>query len=115
MYGCSEDDRAREREIISVIGSPNGSESVSGMKSQPVAPSRAVDWFLVSYWSGIREQEALKNCEGILVQCFRVAGGMPEFQFPNPTTKKIGPFMRTLVVHLITCLLLVCFHQFLTI
>ena len=29
-YGGSEDDRGRDREIISVIGSPTGSESVTG-------------------------------------------------------------------------------------
>ena len=32
-YGSSEDDKGREREIISVIGSPNGSESVTGSQS----------------------------------------------------------------------------------
>ena len=98
-----------------MIGTPNGSESVSGTMSQLVARSRVVDWFLVGSWSGISEEEALKNCEGIMVPCFRVAGEIPEFQFPDPTTKKIGPFMRKLVVHLITCLLFVCFHKVLTI
>ena len=99
----SEDDWARERDIISVIGSPNGSESVTGSQSiaLPLARCRAIDWFSVGTWSGISEKEALKNCEEIMVTCFRVAGGMPEFQFPEPTTKKIRPFMRKSVVYLI--------------
>ena len=102
VCGGSEDDRARVRDIISAIGSPNGSESVSCSMSQPmaqpVARSRAVDWLLVGSWSGISEKEALKNCEDIMVACFRVAGGMPEFQFPELITRKIGPFMRKSVV-----------------
>ena len=32
-YGGSEDDRGREHEIISVIGSPNGLESMTGSQS----------------------------------------------------------------------------------
>ena len=71
-YGGSEDDRARERDIISVIGSPNGSESVIGSQSialPPVRP-RAIDWFSVGTWSGISEKEAMKNCEEIMVTCF---------------------------------------------
>ena len=67
-YGGCEDDRAREREIISVIGFPNGSESVNGSQidSQliaiPVARSRAIDWFSVGSWAGISEKEVLKHC-----------------------------------------------------
>ena len=102
-YGGSEDDRARERDIISVIGSPNGSESVIGSQSIALPPARcrAIDWVSVGTWSGISEKEVLKNCKEIMVTCFRVAGGMPEFQFPEQTTKKIGPFMRKSVVYLI--------------
>ena len=96
VCGGSEDDRARELDIISVIGSPNGSESVTG--SQSIARCRGIDWFSVGTWSGISEKEALKNCEEIMVACFRVAGGMPEFLFPEPTMKKIGPFPRKSVV-----------------
>ena len=77
--------------------------------SQPAGRSRAVVWVLVGSWSGMSEQEALKNWEGIMVPCFRVARGMPEFQFPEPTTRKIGPFMRKLVIFAISCLLFVCF------
>ena len=67
-YGGSEDDRARELEleIISVIGSPNGSESVivsMSQVSQPAACSRVIDWFSVGSWSIISDEEALKNCE----------------------------------------------------
>ena len=103
VCGGSEDDQARERDIISVIGSPDGSESVTGSQSIALPPARcsAIDWFSVGTWSGISEKEALKNCEEIMVTCFRVAGGMPEFQFPEPTMKKIGPFMRKSVVYLI--------------
>ena len=57
-YGGSEVDRGREREIISVIGSPNGSESVIGSQLialPPVRP-RAIDWFSVGSWSGISER-----------------------------------------------------------
>ena len=63
-YGGSEDDRARACEIISVIGSPNGSESVIGSQSNalPAVRPRAIDWFLVGTWFGISENEALKNC-----------------------------------------------------
>ena len=94
-----------------MIGSPNGLESVTGSQSiaLPPAQCRAIDWFSVGTWSGISEKEALKNYEDIMVACFRVAGGMPEFQFPEPTTKKIGPFMRKSVVFAISCLLFVCF------
>ena len=60
----------------------------------------SIDFRLVT-WSGNSKKEALKNCEEIMVTCFRVAGGMPEFLFPEPTTKKIGPFMRKSVVYLI--------------
>ena len=83
-------------EIISVIGSPNGSESVSGSQSIALPPARhrAIDWFSVGTWSGISEKEVLKNCEEIMIACFKVAGGLPEFKFPPPTWKKIGPFMR---------------------
>ena len=52
----------------------------------------------VGTWSGISEKEALKKCEEIMVPCFRVAGGMPEFQFPEPSTKKIGPYYQKSVV-----------------
>ena len=77
-YGGSEDDRGRERKIISVIGSPNGLEGVNGSQSilLPVPRSRAFNWFLVGSWFGISEKEALKNCEklwlsvsGSLVEC----------------------------------------------
>ena len=99
----SEEDGARVCKIISVIGSPNGLESVAGSQSIALPPARcrAIYWFSVGTWSGISEKEALKNCEEIMVTCFRVAGGMPEFQFPEQTTKKIGPFMRKSVVYLI--------------
>ena len=40
VCGGSEDDRARERDIISVIGSPNGSESVTGSQSIALPPAR---------------------------------------------------------------------------
>ena len=67
VYGGSEDDRVRERDIISVIGSPNGSERVNGSMSQPmalpVARSRAkqIDWYLAGMWKDISEEEALKK------------------------------------------------------
>ena len=78
-YGGSEDDRGSEREIISVIGSPTGSESVTGSQSiaLPPAKPRAIDWFSVGTWSGISETEVLKKCEEIMVACIRVGGGMP--------------------------------------
>ena len=47
--------------------------------SQPAAHSRAIDWFSVGSWTDISEEEALKNCEEIMVACFKIAGGMPEF------------------------------------
>ena len=99
-YGGSEDDRGRDREIISVIGSPTGSESVTGSQSiaLPSAKPRSIDWFSVGKWSGISETDVLKKCEEIMVACFRVGGGMPEFKFPEPVFKKIGPFPRKLVV-----------------
>ena len=58
-YGGSEDDRGRDREIISVIGSPTGSESVTGSQSiaLPPAKPRAIDWFSVGTWSGISETD----------------------------------------------------------
>ena len=92
-YGGSEDDRARERCMISVIGSPNGSESVSGAAS-PQSRYKQIDWSFVGSWTGIWEVEVMKHCEEIMVTCFRVAGGVLEFQFPPPTTKKIGPYPR---------------------
>ena len=99
-YGGSEVDRGREREIISVIGSPNGLESVIGSQSiaLPAVRPRAMDWLSVGTWFGISKMQALKNCEEIMVACFKVAGGMPEFPFPEPTVKKIGPFYRKSVV-----------------
>ena len=95
-YGGSEDNRVRDRDVISVIGSPNGLESMTGSQliALPPALCRAINWFSVGTWSGISKKEALKNWEEIMVTCFKVAGGMPEFQFPEPTTRKIGPFMR---------------------
>ena len=74
-YGGREVDQVREREIISVTGSPNGSESVNGSQSValPVARSRAIDWFSVGTWSGISEKEALKNCEKLWL---RVSGSL---------------------------------------
>jgi len=99
-YGGSEDDRARDRDVISVIGSPNGSENVSCSQSSvlPSVRPRAIDWFTVGTWSGISEKEALKECEEIMVACFRVAGGMPEFKFPEPKMLKIGPYYQKSVV-----------------
>ena len=97
MKGFSEDEAAKEREIVSVIESPNGSESVSGTVSQLLhgaGRSRAIDWFFVGTWTGVSELEGLKKCEEIMIACFKVAGGLPEFKFPPPTLKKIGPFMR---------------------
>ena len=97
VNGFSEDEAAREREIVSVIGSPNGSESVSGTMSQLLhgaGRSRAIDWFSVGSWTGVSEEVGLKKCEEIMTACFKIAGGMPEFKFPPPTFKKIGPFMR---------------------
>ena len=97
VHGGSEDDRGRDREIIFVSGSPNGSESMScsmSQVSQPAARSRAIDWFSVGTWFNVSEEEVLKNCEEIMVACIRIAGGMPEFKFPKPTFKKIGPYMR---------------------
>ena len=72
-YGGSEDDRVRDRDVISVIGSPNGSENLSCSQSTelPIVRPRAIDWFTVGTWSGISEKEALKNCEEI--------GGFPFF------------------------------------
>ena len=99
-YGGSEDDRVRDRDVISVIGSPNGSKNVSCSQSTelPIVRPRAIDWFTVGTWSGISEKEALKNCEESMVVSFRVAGGMPEFKFPEPNTKKIGPYYQKSVV-----------------
>ena len=79
--------------------------------SQPAARSRAIDWFSVGTWSNVSEEEALKNCEEIMVACFKVAGGMPEFKFLPAAFKKIGPYMRKSVVYLIPCVLLVFFLQ----
>ena len=76
---------------------------------------RAIDWFSVGTWSDISEEEALKNCEEIMVTCFKIAGGMPEFKFPPPTFKKIGPYMRKSVGCSILCVLFVCVLQYITI
>ena len=99
-YGGSEDDRVRDRDVISVIGSPNGSEYVSCSQSTelPIVRPRAIDWFTVGTWSGISEKEALKNCEEIMVVYFRFAGGMPKFKFPEPNMRKIGPYYQKSVV-----------------
>ena len=97
MNGFSEDEAAREREIISVIGSPKGSEGVSGTGAQLLhgaGRSRAIDWFSVGTWTGVSESVGLKKCEEIMIACFNIAGGLPEYKFPPPTWKKIGPFMR---------------------
>ena len=65
VNGFSEVEAAREREIVSVIGSPNGSESVSGTMSQLLhgaGRSRAIDWFSVGTWTGVSESVGLKKC-----------------------------------------------------
>ena len=64
MNGFSEDEAAREREIVSVIGSPNGSESVSCLKSQlshGAGRRRAIDWFSVGIWTGVSKEVDLKK------------------------------------------------------
>ena len=97
MNGFSEDEAAREREIISVMASPNGSEGVSGtgaQLSQGVGRYRAIDWFSVGTWTGVSESIGLKKCEEIMIACFKIGGGLPEYKYPPPTWKKIGPFMR---------------------
>ena len=48
-------------------------------------------------YAGVSEEVGLKKCEEIMIACFKIAGGIPEFKFPPPTWKKIGPFMRKLV------------------
>jgi len=118
LNGGSEDDVVRQREIISVIGSPNGSESVSCSKSQlshGAGRSRAIDWFSVGTWTGVSKEVGLKKCEEIMIACFKIAGGMPEFKFPPPTFKKIGPFMRKSVGFFIILELFVCVWYYLTI
>ena len=55
LNGGNEDDVVRQREIISVIGSPKGSEGVSGTGAQlshGAGRSRAIDWFSVGTWTG---------------------------------------------------------------
>ena len=62
---------------------------------------RAIDWFSVGTWTGVSKEVGLKKCEEIMIACLKIAGGMPEFKFPPPTFKKIGPFMRKSVGFLI--------------
>ena len=57
----------------------------------------------------------LKKCEEIMIACFKIAGEMPEFKFPPPTFKKIGPFMKKSVGFFIILELLVCVWYYLTI
>ena len=117
MNGFSEDEAAREREIISVMASPNGSEGVSGTGAQlshGAGRSRAIDWYSVGTWTGVSESVGLKKCEEIMIACFNIAGGLLEYKFPPPTWKKIGPFMRKSVGFSILLELFVCVWYFLT-
>ena len=90
-YDTEDDSREASQEVISVRGSPDGSASVCG---QTTRKRRAVDWFLVSTEKDVSEEVALKNFEEIMITDFKIAGGMPEFRFPPPIRKKIGPYCR---------------------
>ena len=49
---------------------------------------------MVSTIKDVSEEDALKKFEGIMITDFKIAGGMPEFSFPPPIRKKIGPYCR---------------------
>ena len=74
-----------------------------------------IDWFSVGTWTGVSKEVGLKKCKEIMIVCFKIAGGMPEFKFPLPTFKKIGPFMQKSVGFFIILELFVCVWYYLAI
>jgi len=89
---------------------PDGSESVSGGASK-ISTSNSVGWCLVWYEEGSSYEDALRLADEIMITDFRIARGMPVFQFPSPTTKTIELYPRKSVFCLyvfICCLVFEC-------
>ena len=54
-------------------------------------------WKLFSSWTGIGKKQAHRLAAKVMTYDFNIAGGPAFKQWPGPTDKKIGPFVRKLV------------------
>ena len=51
-------------------------------------------WKLFSSWTGIGKKQAYGLAAKVMTYDYNIAGGLVFKQWPGPTEKKIGPFVR---------------------